>query len=132
MELETNKIIVTWNTNEFIRDEGWSFDYSVVEFVGIDEKVIANNLSVFPNPTGGISDIRYQIKPAPTKEGDIRFVLLEVFDIHGQKIRKIVNEEQDAGEYIVHLDGSGLPAGIYLVRLQAGDVVETAKVLLIK
>ena len=132
LELETNKIIVTWNTNEFIRDEGWSFDYSVVEFVGIDEKVIANNLSVFPNPTGGISDIRYQIKPAPTKEGDIRFVLLEVFDIHGQKIRKIVNEEQDAGEYIVHLDGSGLPAGIYLVRLQAGDVVETAKVLLIK
>ena len=54
-----------------------------------------------------------------------------VYDMHGMKIRKLVDEIQPAGEYSIHFDGSDLPAGIYFVWLQVGNQVETAKVILL-
>ena len=54
---------------------------------------------------------------------------LGVYDIHGQKIRTLVNEKQIAGEYVVRFDGADLPAGIYFLRLQAGNQVEVAKII---
>ncbi|MCK4678293.1 MAG: T9SS type A sorting domain-containing protein [Bacteroidales bacterium] len=52
--------------------------------------------------------------------------------MHGQKIRTLVNEEQAAGEYSVRFDAADLPGGIYFVRLQAGDRIETAKMILLR
>ena len=78
---------------------------------------------IYPNPTNGISDIRYQIS-------DIRFVLLDVYNIHGQKISMLVNEKRDVGEYVIRFDGSDLSAGIYFVRLQAGDQSESTQLII--
>jgi predicted outer membrane repeat protein len=94
--------------------------------VGKKELQVAGcRLQVFPNPSFGISDIRYRIS-------DIRYISLEIYDVHGQRVRKLVHEKQQAGEYVVRLRGSDLPAGIYLVRLQAGEVVETVKALVLR
>jgi hypothetical protein len=57
--------------------------------------------------------------------------LLEVYDIHGQRIRTFINEKQAAGEYVVQFDGSDLPTGMYLVRLMVGNKTETRKLVLI-
>jgi hypothetical protein len=94
---------------------------------GAEDVVISANkiLKVFPNPCSGISDIRYLIS-------DIRYVTLEIFDVHGKMVRNLVNERQRAGEYVVRFGGSDLPAGIYLVRLQAGERLETMKMAVMR
>ncbi len=44
----------------------------------------------------------------------------------------IVNEEKEARFYEVTFDASGLPAGVYIYRLQAGEYVESKKLLILK
>ena len=83
------------------------------------------SVKVIPNPSHGIYDIRYTIN-------DMRIVSLRVFNIHGKKIITLVNEEQAAGKYSVHFDAADLPGGIYFIRLQAGDRVETKKMILLR
>ena len=44
----------------------------------------------------------------------------------------LVNEVKPVGSYEVEFDATGLTSGIYFYRLQAGDFVETKKMVLIK
>ena len=89
-------------------------------------------MSIIPNPSFGISDIGYHV-PVDSRQSAVGSqVSLSVYDIHGQKIRTLVNENQPAGKYSIHFDGSDLPGGIYFLRLQAGDRVETAKMVLMR
>ena len=64
-------------------------------------------------------------------------VVIEIFNIVGQKVRTLVNETKSAGSYRIEWNGNddtGKPVstGIYLYRFQAGDVVQTRKMLLLK
>ncbi len=59
-------------------------------------------------------------------------VRMDVFNIIGQKVATLVNGPQAAGEYQVDFSANNLPSGIYLVRLESGREVLTAKVTLIK
>jgi len=86
-------------------------------------QALSCKVQIFPNPSFGISDIRYRIPVGS-------HVTLYVYDIHGQKIRTLVDENQPAGEYVVRFDGSDLTAGIYFVRLQAGDQAESTKLII--
>ena len=56
---------------------------------------------------------------------------LSVYDIHGQIVMTLVDEEQHEGEYDVRFDGSDLPTGIYFVRLIIGDKMVTKKIIMI-
>jgi hypothetical protein len=91
----------------------------------IEDKEIENGLMIVPNPAFGISDIRYQIS-------DVGYVKLEIYDIHGQVVRVLANDSQHPGGYMIRFDASALPAGIYLVRLQAGGQVETVKMMVMR
>jgi hypothetical protein len=79
----------------------------------------------YPNPFNPITTITYQIP-------DAGFVTLKVYDVLGNEIATLVNEEKSVGSYEVKLDGNGLPSGIYFYRLQAGSFVETKKMILMK
>jgi hypothetical protein len=69
-------------------------------------------------------------------------VNLTVYDILGNEVATLVNEEKPAGEYEVEFDGSNLPSGIYFYQLlvsalhskdgKAGSFVETRKMILLK
>jgi len=59
-------------------------------------------------------------------------VTLKVFDVLGNEIATLVNEDKSAGSYEVEFDGAGLPSGIYFYRLQAGNYIETKKMILMK
>jgi hypothetical protein len=64
-------------------------------------------------------------------------VLLEVYDLGGQRVRKLVDHYHDGGRYQVSWDaldkaGKPLSSGVYLMRLQALDRVETRKMMLVK
>ena len=50
----------------------------------------------------------------------------------GNEISSLVHKEKPAGSYEVEFDGSELKSGIYFYKLQAGDFVETKKMVLMK
>ncbi|HSW53578.1 MAG TPA: T9SS type A sorting domain-containing protein [Ignavibacteriaceae bacterium] len=79
----------------------------------------------YPNPFNPSTAIRYSI---PTSG----FVTIKVYDILGNEIATLVNEEKTAGNYEVNFDASGLASGMYLYRLQTDSFVETKKMVLLK
>jgi hypothetical protein len=79
----------------------------------------------FPNPFNPATVIRFQIPAA----SDVR---LSVFDVLGREVSVLVNERRGAGVHEVRFDGSNLASGMYFYRLQAGSVVQTKKLLLLR
>jgi hypothetical protein len=80
----------------------------------------------YPNPFNPSTVIRYGIP----EDGP---VLLEVFDIIGQRVLKLVDEPmQSRGFYEVTFDRGILPSGVYIYRIVATDFVELKKMILTK
>jgi hypothetical protein len=79
----------------------------------------------YPNPFNPSTTIRYGL---PQKSQ----VTLKVFNTLGQLVTTLVNGEQEAGYHEVRFDGSNLASGVYFYRLQAGDFVQTKRLLLLK
>ncbi|MHB1688379.1 MAG: aryl-sulfate sulfotransferase [Ignavibacteriaceae bacterium] len=81
----------------------------------------------YPNPFNPSTIINYQI-PFSSK------VVLKVYDVLGNEIATLVNEEQPAGSYDVQFSSQKyqLASGIYFYRLQAGNYVSVKKLLLLK
>ncbi len=83
----------------------------------------------YPNPFNPSTIINYQLPKSS-------FVSLKVYDILGREIQTLVNKMQTAGHYTVSFSsntkGYQLPSGVYLYRLQAGNYVETKKMILMK
>jgi hypothetical protein len=84
-------------------------------------KLFAN----YPNPFNPTTKIKYQIP-------ELSFVILKVYDVLGSEIATLANEKKSVGSYEVEFDASNLPSGIYFYKLQAGDFIETKKMLLLK
>ena len=59
-------------------------------------------------------------------------VRLAVYDLLGREVAVLVDGVWAAGAYEAVLDGRGLPAGVYVVRLTAGAFVETRRVTLLR
>jgi len=57
---------------------------------------------------------------------------LKVYDILGNEVATLVNEEKPAGEYVVEFDGSKLSSGIYFYTLNFGNQRISRKMCLIK
>ncbi len=84
----------------------------------------------YPNPFNPVTTIGYSL---PRRS----HVTIAVYNVLGQKVRTLVDSEEPAGAYAVTWDGttaSGttVATGVYLYRFQAGDHVETKKMLLLK
>ena len=50
----------------------------------------------------------------------------------GELVRTLVDDIRSAGSYAARLDAAGLASGLYLYRLQAGEFVETRKLLVLR
>ena len=60
------------------------------------------------------------------------FVRLNVFDVSGRHVARLVDRVMPAGEHVIEWNASGLPSGVYFYRVQAGSFAETRKVILLK
>jgi hypothetical protein len=111
------------------------FEYSEIINIAVG---IPNSISLeqnYPNPFNPSTSIKYAVRSP-------QFVTLKVYDILGNEITTLVNEEKPAGRYEVEFSAIGgsasggnaytLPSGIYFYRLQAGSFVETKKMILLK
>jgi len=79
----------------------------------------------YPNPFNPSTKIKYQIP-------EISFVTLKIYDVLGNEVATIVNEEKSTGEYELEFDGNELTSGIYFYQLKAGNFTDTKKMLMIK
>ena len=78
----------------------------------------------YPNPFNPATTIKYSIP-------ELSFVTLKIYDVLGNEIVNLVNEEKSTGNYEIELNGNELPSGIYFYKIQAGSFVETKKMVLL-
>ncbi|MDP2301354.1 MAG: T9SS type A sorting domain-containing protein, partial [Ignavibacteria bacterium] len=72
----------------------------------------------YPNPFNPTTKIRYSIPLVEThSSATAQNVLLKVYDVLGNEVATLVNEEKPAGVYEVNFDASKLSSGIYLYKL---------------
>ncbi len=79
----------------------------------------------YPNPFNPATKIKYSVPQ--TSE-----VQIKVFDVLGNEISTLVNEEKQIGSYEINFNASELPSGVYFYQLRAGEFVETRKMMLLK
>ena len=79
----------------------------------------------YPNPFNPTTKINYSLK-------DKGKVELKVYDLLGNIIATLVNEEKSAGNYEVDFDASKLSSGVYLYTINSGSFVQTKKMILMK
>jgi len=92
------------------------------DYVSISKFDLIQN---YPNPFNPSTSIQYKVSSIST-------VSLKVYDVLGNEVATLVNEEKPAGSYEVDFDASGLSSGIYFYKLSAGSLVETKKMILMK
>lgn len=93
-----------------------------------EEKVNIESFTLYqnyPNPFNSSTTIKYTID-------SWQFISLKVYDVLGDEIANLVNEKKPAGSYEVEFSASRLASGIYFYKLQAGEFVETKKMILMK
>ncbi|MDP1676214.1 MAG: cellulase family glycosylhydrolase [Bacteroidota bacterium] len=78
----------------------------------------------YPNPFNPITTFQYQL---PRNS----YVKLQIYNVLGQIVETLVDEQKDAGTYQVRWTAT-ISGGVYFYRLQAGDFVRTNKLLLLK
>ena len=88
----------------------------------VTEYALAQN---YPNPFNAVTEIRYAIPEAG-------HVTLKVYNPAGQVVAELVNQEQSANSYSVHLDAFDLPSGVYFYALSADGFTDARKMVLIK
>ena len=112
----------------------FEFDFSKFAFgdettASVEEEVTVPSefrlLQNYPNPFNPATTISFSI-PSP------EFISLKVYDILGNEVATLVNEEKPAGEYDITFDASTFTSGVYLYRLSAGSFTEMKKMILMK
>ena len=88
----------------------------------IKDYALAQN---YPNPFNPVTTITYQLP----KSGS---VTLKIFDILGNEVKTLVNEQKEMGRYTVQFDASSLASGMYVYQLRANDYTSTKKMMLLK
>lgn len=79
----------------------------------------------YPNPFNPSTEINYQVKESG-------LVKLTVFNLLGQEVQTLVNEQKNNGAYSINFDASALSSGFYFYRLEVNDFVSVKKMMLIK
>jgi uncharacterized delta-60 repeat protein len=79
----------------------------------------------YPNPFNPSTTIHFEL-PKETH------VTLKVYNMLGQEMMTLVNENKDVGRYEVKFNASTLSSGVYYYRLVAGQFMETKKLILIR
>lgn len=102
-----------------------------------DQVVIPKALKLYqnyPNPFNHTTIIRYSIS---VREGKLHRTDLRIYNVLGEEVRALVNEEKWPGDYEVVWNGKDnqgkeVGSGVYFCRLQAGGFVATRKIILLR
>ena len=82
-------------------------------------------LQNYPNPFNSKTIINYQIHKKSK-------VILEIFNLNGEKIITLINKIHDKGRYSIEWDASKYSSGLYICRIQNGKMFEARKMIFLK
>ncbi|MCW8817154.1 MAG: T9SS type A sorting domain-containing protein, partial [Ignavibacteriaceae bacterium] len=135
------KIQFQLKTDQGVTRDGWYVDDIGVFVYTIPTSLPEETEPVFefslgqnyPNPFNPSTTIKYSI-PTVIASGTTQsqLVTLKVYDVLGNEVVTLVNEEKLAGTYEVEFSAQNLPSGIYFYKLQSGNFVEMKKMVLLK
>ena len=111
----------------------WSVmgDKDLVDVTGVTERTnpgIPNRYDLsqnYPNPFNPTTNIQFAIPKAG-------FVTMKVYNLLGQEVATLVNEQKNAGSYQVDFNAANLTSGVYFYSIKAGNYSVTKKMLLLK
>ncbi len=79
----------------------------------------------YPNPFNPSTTINYSIPKAS-------IVTIKIFNILGQEVRTLVNENKSAGNYSLRFNAVNLSSGVYFYSIKAGNYYQVKKMMLLK
>ncbi|MBI5470948.1 MAG: T9SS type A sorting domain-containing protein [Ignavibacteriae bacterium] len=79
----------------------------------------------FPNPFNPTTTISFQLPEGGN-------VSLKIYNLLGQEVATLVDEELESGIYAIPFDAKGLASGSYIYRMQAGNSIQTRKLTVLK
>jgi hypothetical protein len=110
-----------------------SFEYSKVVEVTVQEPTKFSLSQNYPNPFNPTTKITYEIPNVETRHASsLQFVALKVYDILGNEVATLSNEEKQPGFYEVEFNAKELSSGIYYYQLNTGTFIQTKKMILLK
>jgi len=92
----------------------------------------------YPNPFNPSTKIKYSIPKVEThRDVSLQMVILKVYDVLGNEVATLVNEEKQPGVYEVEFDShsnesQNLSSGIYFYQLKAGNFISIKKMVLLR
>jgi hypothetical protein len=95
-------------------DTDSKFDYSNEISISLEQPIRYELFQNYPNPFNPVTSIKYDIK-------DRGLVTLKVYDVLGDEVVTLINEEKEPGFYSVEFNGSSLSSGVYFYRMIALD-----------
>jgi len=148
--LFNDKLIAATTNGLWVRDTSGTITETQTTKNGLPEKFIL--YQNYPNPFNPSTKIKFTIPTPPSSSPlakgrtEVGFVNLIVYDVLGNVVATLVNEEKPPGEYEVEFSSKGLTrlpdgqvnqthtisSGIYFYQLKAGSFVKTNKMLLLK
>ncbi|MBP9582572.1 MAG: T9SS type A sorting domain-containing protein [Ignavibacteriaceae bacterium] len=130
-DLDTVSIILTeilGATCMPVQDANISSGSEKTLFLKKSKNTVENNIVLqqnFPNPFNPTTSIQYSVSSS-------QFVSLKIYDVLGNEIETLVNEEKTVGSYKVDWNASELPSGVYLYRVNTGRSNLLRKMILMR
>jgi hypothetical protein len=123
----------SWLTSIPATDSIWAFfeAHPLDPATGVDDNYnpdAVKNLTLkqnYPNPSNTATTICFSV---PNREK----VTLKIFDLLGNEIATLLDEEISAGEHRIVFELKNLPTGVYFYRIQAGKSIDEKKLVILK
>jgi len=127
---------ITYIFDPFIAAEPPPADPALIMYLGPDHLVGIDQPSDkllssyylsqnFPNPFNASTIIRYNLP-------EQSYVIIEVYNILGQKVKSLLSEQQPAGYHTVEWQAGDFASGLYFYKIKAGKFTQTKSCLLLK
>jgi murein DD-endopeptidase MepM/ murein hydrolase activator NlpD len=127
--LPSNASLGNWKFSVAYEGNIYQHDFTVTDTpTGIDDVNIASDFSLeqnYPNPFNPSTTISFTIS-------EPGFTSLKVYDVLGEEIAELLNEEKTAGSYKINFDASKLSSGVYFYELKSNELLEVRKMNLMK
>ena len=111
------------NTAEAASDVFEIAESSIINYGDVPETTKLS--AVYPNPFNPVTTIDYELAESGR-------VIIEVYNIKGQKIAVLADEIKDAGRYSLNWNAESCNSGIYFVRFSTSTCTEVKKAILLK
>ena len=123
----TGEAIIAWTSYHGGLYSIW-FDAELAPGHGIADKkmtIKTESMNLTPNPSRGKTTLYYSL----SNEG---IVNVSLYDVSGKMVEKLFNGTQKAGRHSINIENMTLSPGVYFVRMETSDKVETKTLTILK